>query len=124
MQLVERLGIETQENPHPYPLGRVRKDVELKVSKQCKFRFSINQNFVDEVVADVVPLDICGVILGIQYLYMRDSIFRRRHNHYRLVKDGKSYAINAHKDKSNLSLISSHQERRIMVVQVSLYCCS
>jgi hypothetical protein len=54
--------------------------VELKVSKQCKFKFSINQNFVDEVVADVVPLDICGVILGSPYLYARDAIFRRREN--------------------------------------------
>jgi hypothetical protein len=112
-QLVEKLGLETQDHPHPYPLGWVRKYVELKVRKQCKFKFSINQNFVDEVVANVVPLDICGVILGSPYLYVRDAIFRRRENQYRLVKDGK-YAINAQKDKAKLSLISAHQERRIM----------
>jgi hypothetical protein len=62
----------------------------------------------------VVPLDICGAILGSPYVYVRDTIFRRRENPYRLVKDGKSYAINAHKDKAKLYLISSHQERRIM----------
>jgi hypothetical protein len=49
---------------------------------------------VDEVVANVVPLDICGVILGSPYLYVRDSIFRRRENKYRLVKDGNAHAIN------------------------------
>jgi hypothetical protein len=49
--------------------------VELKVSNQCNFKFVINQNFVDEVVTDVVPLDICGVILGSPYLYVRDAIF-------------------------------------------------
>jgi hypothetical protein len=54
--------------------------VELKVSKQLKFKFSINQNFVDEVVVDVVLLDICGVNLGSPYLYVRDAILRRRDN--------------------------------------------
>jgi hypothetical protein len=87
--LVENLGLETQDHLQPYPLGWVRKDVELKVRKQCKFKFSINQNYVDEVVAYVVPLDVCGVILGSPYLYVRDAIFRRRANQYRLVKEGK-----------------------------------
>jgi hypothetical protein len=76
-QLVEKFGLETQDHPHPYRLGWVRQDVELKVSKQCKFKFVINPNFVDEVVEYVVPLDICGVILGSPYLYVRDAIFRR-----------------------------------------------
>ena len=35
-------------------------------------------------------------------------------NQYRLVKDGKYYSINAHKDKAKISLISVHQGRRIM----------
>jgi hypothetical protein len=85
-QLVDNLEMETQYHPH----------------------------FVDEVFVDVVPLHICGVILGSPYLYMRGAIFRRRANCYRLFKDGKSYAINAHQDKANLSLINSHRERRIM----------
>jgi len=54
--------------------------VKFKVSKQCKFRFAINQTFVDEIVADVVPLEIYGVILGSPYLYVRDAIFERREN--------------------------------------------
>jgi hypothetical protein len=52
--------------------------VEFKVRKQCKFKFCINQNFVDGVVTDVVPLEIFGVILGSPYLYVKDEIFIRR----------------------------------------------
>jgi hypothetical protein len=48
----------------------------LRVTKQCKFVFSINASFVDEVVADVIPLDLCVVILGSPYLYVRDVVFR------------------------------------------------
>jgi hypothetical protein len=70
--------------------------------------FSINQNLDDEVDAYVLPLDICGIILGSLYLYMRDVSFRRRANQYRKFKDEKYYTINAHKDKANLSLINAH----------------
>ena len=77
--------------------------------KKCKFKFVINQNFVDEVVLDVVPFDVCGVILRSRYFYVRDVIFKRRENQYNFVKDGKAYAINANKDKSKLSLTSAYQ---------------
>lgn len=63
---------------------------------------------------DVVPFDVCGVILGSPYLYVRDAIFRRRANQYWLVKDGKEFTISAHKDKAKLSLISDHHARRII----------
>jgi hypothetical protein len=52
-----------------------------------------------EVEIDVVPLDVCGVVFGSPYMYMRDAIFMKRLNQYRLVKDGKSFIINAHKGK-------------------------
>jgi len=81
--------MKTQGHKHPYPMGWLRKYVELKVSKQRKLMFFIHQNFVDEVVTNMVPLDICGVKLGSPYLNVRDAIFRRSVNKYRIVKDGK-----------------------------------
>jgi hypothetical protein len=33
--------------------------------------FSITANLIDEVELDVIPLDICGIVLGIPYLYDR-----------------------------------------------------
>jgi len=67
------------------------------------------KTFEEEVVVDIVPLDMCGVILGSLYLYVRDAIFRRRENPYQLVKDGKAFTINAHKDTTKISLINPHQ---------------
>ena len=42
--------------------------MELWKSKKWKFKFSINQNFVDEVVKYVVPLDVREVTFRIAYL--------------------------------------------------------
>jgi hypothetical protein len=63
---------------------------------------------MDEVVVDIVPMDVCGVILGSSYLYVRDVIFRRRSNKYQLVEDENHFTINARKHKNKLSLIIAH----------------
>jgi hypothetical protein len=111
MDLVKNLGLEVHNHPVPYPLGWVNKDAEIKVTKQCKTKFSIIVDFIDEVELNVVPLDVCGVVFGSPYMYMRDAIFMQRANRYQLIKDGKSYTINTHKDKSNISLVSANQAK-------------
>jgi hypothetical protein len=32
------------------------------------------------VEVDVVPLDVCGVVFGSPYMYMRDAIFTKKEN--------------------------------------------
>jgi hypothetical protein len=66
------------------------------------------------VKLDIVPLDICGVVFGIPYMYMRDGIFMQRSNQYKLIKDGKSYIINMHKGKSKISLVSANQTKKLI----------
>jgi hypothetical protein len=39
-------------------------------------------------------LDACGVVFGSPYMDMKDIIFKKRDNHYSLVKDGKLCIIN------------------------------
>jgi hypothetical protein len=106
--------LEVHDNPIPYPLGWVNKDAEIKVTKQCKIKFVVSVDFIDEVELDVVPLDVCGVVFGIPYMYMRDEIFMQRANQYQLIKDGKSYIINTHKGKSNISLVSANQAKKLI----------
>jgi hypothetical protein len=71
-------------------------------------KFLVSVDFIDEVELDVVTLDVCGVVFGIPYMYRRCAILMQRDNEYCLIKYGKSYIINAHKGKSNISLISDN----------------
>jgi hypothetical protein len=43
--------------------------------KHCKIKFVVSVDFIDEVELDVVPLDVCGVVFGSPYMYIRDEIF-------------------------------------------------
>ena len=66
--MVSKLGLGIQNHPSPYPLGWVNKDVQIKVTKQCKIKFVVSVDFIDEVELDVVPLDVCGVVFGSPYI--------------------------------------------------------
>jgi hypothetical protein len=85
---VKKLHLETNPHPKPYPLGWICDNSKLHVTRTCKLRFSITANFLDEVELDVIPLDICGIVLGSPYLYDRRSIFHRHENKYNLFKNG------------------------------------
>jgi hypothetical protein len=61
-------------------LGWVNKDAYIKVMTECKIKFVVIVDFIDEVVLDVVPVDVCGIMFGSPYMYMRDAIFMWRAN--------------------------------------------
>ena len=105
--IVKKLGLETKPHKKPYPLGWACDKTKLQVTKQCKLRFSIESNFVDEIELDIVPLDIRGIVLGSPYVYDRNAIFYRTENKYQLTKDGIEYIVRAHKLKDNSPLINS-----------------
>lgn len=67
--------------------------------------FVVNEHFYDEVVLDVIPLDICGNVLGSPYLYDRKAIFYREENKYVLLKDGIEYVLKSQQSKHTISLI-------------------
>eukprot|EP00253_Pinus_taeda_P027718 PITA_27718 len=112
--IVKKLGLTTTPHKKPYSLGWLNDKAQLQVTRQCKFKFSFGSAFVDEVELDVIPLNICGIVLGSPYLYDRKAIFYRAKNKYLLVKDGIEYFVKAHKLKNNYTLINSGQMKRMI----------
>ena len=112
--IVNKLGLATTPHKKPYPLGWLNDRAQLQVTRQCKLKFSVGSTFVDEVELDIIPLVICGIVLGSPYLYDRKAIFYRAENKYLLVKDGIEYFVRAHKLKNNYTLINSGQMKRMI----------
>jgi hypothetical protein len=113
-ETVKKIKLETSPHPKPYPLGWICDNAKLQVTRKCKLRFAITANFVDEVELDVIPLDICGIVLGSPYLYDRKAILYRQENKYHLFKDGVEYVVRAHTKKMNLSIINAGQMKRLV----------
>ena len=112
--LVKNLGLETRNHPRPYPLGWLNKSTQIKVTKKCRLKFAITANYIDEVELDVVPIDICGVVLGSPYLYYHDAIFYKREHKYHLKKDGVEFIVRAHQNKNHLNSINVNQMKQLI----------
>jgi hypothetical protein len=106
--------LETTPHPKPYHLGWICDNANLHVIRRCKLRFSIIANFIDEVEIDVIPLDICGIVLGSPYLSDRRAIFHCHENKYHLFKNGVEYIVREHTNKLNLLLVNVEQMKRLV----------
>lgn len=112
--LVIQLGLETNLHLKPYLLGWVCKNAQLQVTKQCRVRFAINSHFIDGVVLDAIPLDICGLVLGSPYLFDRKSIFLMEHNMYHFFKNGIKYIVRVHKMTNDLTMVATGQMKMLV----------
>ena len=107
--LVKKLGLWIKPHSKPYPLRWVCDKEKLHVTKQGRARFVIASKLVDEVDIDIVPLDICGILLGSLYLYDKKVVFFRHENKYHLTRDDVEYIVRAPHAKISASLISASQ---------------
>jgi hypothetical protein len=112
--LVKKMGLETKPHLKPYPLGWVCDKQKLNVTKQCRVRFSIASKLINEVDLDVVPLDMCGIVLGSHYLYDRKAVFFRHEKKYHLTKGGVEYIVRAHSMRVNTTLVSASPMKRLI----------
>jgi hypothetical protein len=69
---------------------------------------------IDEVDLDVVPLDICGIVLGSPYLYDRKTVFICHENKYHLTKGGVKYIVRANNMRVNTTLVSAGKMKRLI----------
>ena len=60
----------------------------------------IASKLVDEVDLDVLPLDVCYIVLGSRYLYDRKVVLFRHENKYHLTKHEVEYIVRVLRAKS------------------------
>jgi hypothetical protein len=108
------MGLETKPHPNPYPISWLCDKEKLNATKQCRIGFAIASKLIDEVDLDVVPLDICGIVLGSPYLYDIKEVFFRHENKYHLTKGGVEHIVRAHIKRVNMTLVSAGKMKRLI----------
>jgi len=93
------LGLEIFNHPNPHTLGWVHHNASLEVTKYYKLKFGICGKCIDEIIVDVVPLVICGVILNNPYLWHKDDIYYTILNKLLLVKYGKVFLASTYNNR-------------------------
>jgi hypothetical protein len=72
-EMVENLELETTDHPSPYKVSWLQKGHQASVTKQCLVDFKMGE-YKDKVLCDVIPMDVCHVLLGRPWQYDRNVV--------------------------------------------------
>jgi hypothetical protein len=96
--MVEKLELETTDHPNPYRVSWLQKGHQVSVTKQCLVEFKIGE-YNDKILCDVIPMDVCHLLLGRPWQYDRNVVHDGRMNTYTLEKNGRTHMLLLIKDK-------------------------
>jgi hypothetical protein len=115
IEMVEKLELETIDHPSPYKVLWLQKGHQVTFTKQCLVEFKIG-GYNDKILCDVIPMDVCHLLLGRPWQYDRNVIHDGRINTYTLEKNERTHMLLPIKDKemkpevSNIVLLMSGKE--------------
>jgi hypothetical protein len=89
---VTTLGLSTWRIPESRHVEWVNSYGVLKVTHKVRVPLTVG-DYVDEVECDVLPLEVCGILLGCPWQYDRNVTHAGRANTYSFVHDGKQRTL-------------------------------
>jgi hypothetical protein len=105
-EMVEKLELKTNKHPSPYKVSWLQKGHQVCVTRQCLVEFKMGE-YKDRILCDVIPMDVCHVLLGRPWQFDRNVVHDGRMNTYTLEKDGRTHTLLPIKDKEVKPEVSS-----------------
>jgi len=90
--MVEKLGLKRLKHPTPYKVSWLQKGHRLLVDEECEVEFHIGK-YHDTVVYNIMPMDVCHILLGRLWQYDRKVTHDGKTNCYKFVKDGIKHTL-------------------------------
>jgi len=99
LEMVEKLGLKRLKHPTPYKVSWLQKGHQLLVDEQCEVEFQIGK-YKDKILCDVMPMDVCHILLGHPWQFDRGAVHDGKTNRYKFVKDGIRHTLVPIKEES------------------------
>jgi hypothetical protein len=90
--MVEKLELKTTTHPRPYKVSWLQKGHHVMITKQFLVEIKIG-GYKDEIPCDVIPMDVCHILLGRPWQFDRNVIHDGRKNTYTLEKNGRTHML-------------------------------
>ncbi|CAA7060962.1 unnamed protein product [Microthlaspi erraticum] len=100
-EVVSKLYLFTESHPRPYKLVWLNSKTDIRISRCCRVPFSISASYRDLICCDVIPMDICHMLLGRPWQYDRRTMHDGFTNTYTLSYEGKHITLLPTKDPSD-----------------------
>jgi hypothetical protein len=104
--MVEKLELKTTAHPNPYKVSWLQKGHQVMGSQQCQVEFKI-RGYRDEILCDVIPMDVCHILLGKPWQFDQKVMHDGRKNTYTLEKKGRTHMLLPIEDKEQKREASS-----------------
>ena len=72
IEVIDKLKLHTTKHPIPYKVSWLQNGHQLLVSEQYEIELQTG-NYKDKVLCDVMPMDVCHILLGKPWKYDRNS---------------------------------------------------
>eukprot|EP00253_Pinus_taeda_P012663 PITA_12663 len=91
-KVVEKLKLKTRKHPTPYKVSRLQKGHQLLVNEQCEVELQLGK-YKDKIVCDVMPMDVCHILLGRPWQYDRGAMHDGKRTTYKFGKYGINHTL-------------------------------
>eukprot|EP00253_Pinus_taeda_P033278 PITA_33278 len=92
VEMVEKLALKRLKHPTPYRVSWLQKRHQLLVDEQSEVEFQIGW-YKDIIVCDIMPMDVCHILLGRPWQYDRKVTHDGVLNRYKFEKDGVKHTL-------------------------------
>lgn len=79
-------------HPNLYRVSWLQKGHQLLVNEQSEVEFQIGR-YKDKIICDIMPMDVCHILLGRPWKYDRKVTHDGVTNYYKFVKDGIKHTL-------------------------------
>eukprot|EP00253_Pinus_taeda_P018981 PITA_18981 len=90
--MVEKLGLKHLKHLNPYRVSWLEKGHQLLVDEQSEVEFQIGR-YKDKIICDIMPMDVCHILLGRPWQYVRKVTHDGVLNCYKFEKDGVRHTL-------------------------------
>lgn len=91
-EMVDKLGLKKIKHPTPYRVSWLQKGHQLLVNEQSEVEFQIGK-YKDKVLCDIMPMDVCHILLGCPWQFDRSVTHDGASNCYQFEKDGIKHTL-------------------------------
>ncbi|XP_072971838.1 uncharacterized protein, partial [Typha angustifolia] len=118
-EMVDKLNLKTDKLHKPYKIAWFKGGGEVPVTTRCLIKFSIGKSYKVEVWCDVVPMDVCHVLLGRPWQYDRKIMHNGEKNTYTFIKDNVQVTLHPQRNAPypRKQETKSHDNKTMMILE-------